>query len=143
MDHAASILLKEEPVLSAYHLCRVSAGVEAGVHAEATLLGRGMILEIYARDQFTAVQQAGRQVFLPAIADVAYRGFPFYLPLLNAATISHAMPEQMERWMCGAELYLRESVEDHALLVLSKRPLRQIMDRAVRMMDEAYARRLS
>ncbi len=142
MDHAADIMTGSEPELSSYHLCRVSGGDEAGRHAESQLIGRGMILEMYSPGGFSELQTAGRQVFLPGIADTVYRGFPFYLPVLDAATVAGAEAAQLARWTCGAELYLRESLEDHTLFILSHRPLREIMTRAAEMIDEAHGRQL-
>lgn len=141
MDHAAALMTGEEPERSAYHLAHVSGGSEAGQHAERELLGRGMVLELFARDPLQTLLQSSRKAFLPSISDSAYRSFPFYLPLLDARTVGAARADDLEQWMGGAELYLRESAEDGGLLLVSRKPLRPILDRAAEMMAEADGKR--
>lgn len=141
MDHAAALITGDEPELSAYHLAHVSAGPEAGAHAEAVLLGRGMILTLFTAQPLPEELRAGRNAFLPRISDSAYRAYPFYLPVLDAAALPGTPVDQLKEWLGGAELYLRESPEDRALLIVSSRPLRQILDRAAVMMAEAASRR--
>lgn len=98
--------LDEQPRRLDYQVLRV-----AGPEARDTMLGSGALLEIVTPDgnQFLA---RARELLRTAIQDPTFASFPLYVPLLRAGPLQ---PE----WLCGASLYLRESVEDRAILVVT------------------------
>ena len=123
MDCAAAVLTKDEQPLASYPVVHVSAGREAGEHALHTLFGGQMTVQLMFPDEEASAgwALASKNVFLPTITDSAYRHERFYLPLFDGALMATATDDQLDRWMCGATGYLRESPEDKAVLLVFKR----------------------
>lgn len=128
MDAAAAMFSGEEPELSTYYLVYISGGETAAEHAAETMLGRGMLQQLFTAKSFSDLQEQGKKVFLDKIEEQAYKRSRYYTPLLESATFAAATSEQIGEWMCGADLYLRESAEDKGLLILSRRDLRSILE---------------
>jgi hypothetical protein len=59
-----------------------------------------------------------REFLRQPIVDDSFREFPFYFPLLGKKALSQATALELEGWLGPALLYMRESEEDHALLLL-------------------------
>lgn len=130
MDCAAAVLAGDEVEMPAHNLAHVSNGDKAAAHAANVLLGTGMTVQIFSSAEFPDFSERGKRVFLPAITDVSMKRFRFYVPLLDGATLAAATVEQLEDWLCGASLYLRESPEDKGYLVISRFPLQPLFDAA-------------
>ena len=95
---------------------------ERGVREQAreTMLGLGAVLEIWAPH---GLLDRARRLFHPTIQDPTFASFPFFVPLIRAASLRTAATDQVTEWLCGADLYVRESVEDGGILVVSPGPL--------------------
>ena len=122
MDCAAAVLTNQEQPLAAHAVSRVSAGREAAQHAFETMFGLGMTVQMLfpsteAADTFSATSI---EIFLPNIADPAFRHERFYLPLFDIALLKTATDAELDDWMCGANGYLRESPEDQSVLLVFK-----------------------
>ena len=107
---------------------RISAPGEARERARATIYGTGAVLEVLTRDSGDVLVERGTQLLLPTIQEPAYRSFPFYLPLLDAAALANVPYDKLQAWLCGASVYLRESIDDGGLLLVSLPPVRPVLE---------------
>jgi hypothetical protein len=106
---------------------RISKDGGARERARATMFGTGAILEILTRDPGAVLVKRGTDLLLPAIQEPALRSFPYYLPLLDAASIQNVSYDQLHAWLCGGSVYLRESIEDGGLLVIALQPISPVL----------------
>ncbi len=121
MDCAAAMLANEEQPLASHPVAHVSAGPQAGEHALRTLFGTELTVQmLFGPEERTRWPEKSRESFVPVISEAAFQRERFYLPLFDAALLEGATGEQLSSWTCGASLYLRESAEDKAVLVLSR-----------------------
>lgn len=111
-----------------YPTFRIGKGHAANEHARATMFGTGAVLEVLTPDSGPVLMQRGTDLLLPAIHEPALRGFSYYLPLLDAASIATVAYEQLQAWLCGGLAYLRESVQDGGLLVIAMEPIVPILE---------------
>jgi hypothetical protein len=129
MDAAASIFSGEEPELPAYHLVHISAGHKAAEHAADKMLGQGMVQQLFSAKSFNEMRAQGKKYFVETILEPSYKRASFHIPILELAAFgSNATSDRIEEWMCGADLYLRESAEDKGVVILSRRDLRAILE---------------
>ncbi len=112
-----------------YNVFRITGPGDARYQARDLMLGRGTVLEILLEGDLDAWLEKTRAVLLPPIKEPTFRSFPYYIPLLEIETLRSARPEQLEEWLGGASAYIRESREDHALLLLSRQPLIPVLER--------------
>ena len=84
------------------------------------MLGLGAVLEIWAPH---GLLDRARRLFHPTIRDPTFASFPFFVPLLGAASLRTANADEVTEWLCGAALYVRESAEDGGIVVVSPDPL--------------------
>lgn len=61
-----------------------------------------------------------RQALKAPITDEGFQDFPFYFPLLGKKALSKATVEELDSWLGSTQLYLRESEEDKAILLLTR-----------------------
>jgi hypothetical protein len=99
---------------------RVMGPVEARHHARDVLLGRGTIIQVLADLDGDELLEQARNLLSPPIKDPSFTSFPFYIPLLEARSISRASADQLDAWSCGTHTYIRESPEDLGILILSR-----------------------
>ncbi|HUA20141.1 MAG TPA: hypothetical protein VMB25_15440 [Bryobacteraceae bacterium] len=99
---------------------RVTGAREARHQARDVLVGRGTIIQLFANLDSEKLLANARELLLPPIQDPSFKAFPFYIPLLEAKSVSGASSHQLDAWSCGAHTYIRESVEDHGVLIVSK-----------------------
>jgi hypothetical protein len=101
---------------TAFHLMN---GVVAAKSAFRLLCGSGTVLyclldapvQIYLAEQ--------RELWLPKIVEPAFRAHPFYMPLIHTTSLEKEEISTLLRWMGRARLYLRESVEDEGVMIVS------------------------
>ena len=87
-----------------------------------TLLGSGVLLRV-ATTKAEAFLPATTTFLQPKIDDVSLESFPFYVPLLTEAALSHPHPvfaAELDSMLPYAGAYMRESQEDGGLLLLSR-----------------------
>jgi len=118
----------QRPRTAKYKLCRISASEKAREQAWSSLLGTGALLLVLTPDDSAAFLKKSKDVLFPPIKDEAFRHSAFYVPLLECKSFDSARPEQLQSWFCGASLYIRESTEDHGVLIASREPLRPILE---------------
>jgi hypothetical protein len=115
------------PVL-VYQLLRITKAQPAREQARNAMLGFGTVMEILCPGDGEALLEAGKQLFLPAIAEPLFRAYPIYVPLFEAKTLREAASD-LEKWFCGAMVYLRESPEDQGVLIAGRRPLGPLLEK--------------
>jgi len=119
----------EKPRTLMDQVFRISAPTEARLNARDVLLGLGTIVQIITPETTEVFLRRARSVLLPPITDPSYTCFPFYVPLLEAKSIVSARMEEIENRLCGASVYVRESKQDNGVLIVSRDPLRGVLDR--------------
>jgi hypothetical protein len=100
----------------------ISGGEEASDHARDVMLGSGTVVHALLQKSPEEYHAVMRDLLLPPITDEALRGHPFYIPLIEAKSLPTVPGSKLDAWMGPASIYLRESVEDHGVLVISSLP---------------------
>jgi len=59
----------------------------------------------------------------PLMIPGAFRGFPFYLPLLSSVSMARASAQQLDTWLGDCTVYLREAFEDQEIFILARHDL--------------------
>jgi len=111
----------ELPRILAYQVFRITASPEVKERARDTMLGLGSIVQIMGNDSIEDFLTKSRNALLPPITDPSFTCFPFYLPLLDLQSFSSAKPKELDYWLCDANIYIRESMEDQGLLLAVRR----------------------
>jgi hypothetical protein len=88
--------------------------------ALGVMLGVGAALEIVMPDDGEAFFEQSKALLVPPIKERALLSFSIYIPLFERKSCESAAPEQLDSWFCGASAYMRESVEDNGVLIVSK-----------------------
>jgi hypothetical protein len=123
VNAAAAVFRGDEPTLNAYPLYRLTASA-VQLQAAQELRASGTLIETFSRRPASSVLETARQQALDTIIADRYRSENFYFPLLDRRSIAASRtPEQLDRWLCGIDLYLRESPEDKGILIVSRIPL--------------------
>ncbi len=107
---------------------RISKDGNAKEQARSVMFGTGAILEILTRESGPVLVRRGTELLLPKIQETAFRSFPYYLPLLDAASIARISFDELQTWLCGGRVYLRESIEDGGLLVVALDSIRPALE---------------
>ncbi len=97
------------------------SGAESAVcEARQMMFGLGCLLITLTSGEGSGLLDAVREPLRRNITDESFRDFPFYFPLIGGAALAAATPIQMDAWLGPVQLYVRESEEDSAILVLSR-----------------------
>jgi hypothetical protein len=106
-----------------HQVLRISGSKRDREQASDTMLDLGTILEIMAPGDTKSLLARTRGVLLPGIKEPSLRNFSCYVPLLDRKSLESATAEQLDAWLCGAAVYIRESFEDKGILIASRVPL--------------------
>ena len=98
-------------------------------NARDQMLGFGVVMEMLGAEASPVLLKKGTDQFLPGIEDPSFRAFPFYVPLFEQRTLEKSSGADLDRWSCGATLYIRESAEDRAIVIASREPLGPIFQK--------------
>ncbi len=79
--------------------------------------GSGALMCCLMDSPLEAYLTAQRKMWLPKIEDRAFQAHPFYAPLLRPSDLREGYFEQT--WMGSVRVYLRESVEDNGLFLIT------------------------
>jgi hypothetical protein len=112
----------ENPPASFYQIMQVTASRQAREDAFRSMTGYGALIAVLTGLETDPFVEACRQVIFPMLTPPVYTAFPMYLPLFDLQTLG-AQSSDLERWSCGAELYVRELHHDKGVLLLSRGPL--------------------
>jgi hypothetical protein len=97
----------------------VSGGTKASTHARDFMIGTGTVVSALLEKDAEQYHQVMREFLLPPITEEALQCHPFYIPLLEAKSLRNVTADLLDSWMGPARVYLRESVEDQGLLLIS------------------------
>ena len=100
----------------------ISGGAEASNHARDVMIGSGTVVHALLDGDAGQYHEAMRELLLPPITEESLRGHPFYMPLLEARSLRNVTVDVLDAWMGLARVYVRESVEDKAVLVVCSVP---------------------
>jgi len=106
----------------------ISGPREVKAEASAAMLPFGPLLEIMTPDGGATFLERATSLLLPPLTDRTFTCYPFYVPLLEFGSLARATSEQVETWLCGASLYIRESFEDTGILIVSREPLGPLLE---------------
>ena len=99
---------------------------EAVEAVRARFFGSGSYVETYTAPAYDFYVEA-TALFKPHITNRTARMFPYHAPILRRRAVEPAASEVLEQWMCGAELYVREAVEEDGVLLLYKDKTEKIL----------------
>jgi hypothetical protein len=102
-------------------------GPGATDEARDLVFGLGSLLQILVSGGAEAYLQRTTARLRPRIVEEAFQNFPFYLPLLDGASLDAANLQTGDDCLCGASAYIRESRQDQAILILSPGSLRPVL----------------
>ena len=122
-DDFEAIKPGEAPIQHRYAVVRVTTALDARMEAFRLMSDLGNAILVATRDDSKGYLQRTKDLLTPAITEPAYLGSGFYAPLLDWASVEEADSPQLERWLAGAALYVRESLEDQAVVIVSAEPL--------------------
>jgi hypothetical protein len=112
-----------------YQVFRISGAKQGRDEARDVMLGRGTIIEMVIEDSSDSFLKRTKEVLLPKITERAFRTYGFYVPLIDRKSLEASRDGQLTTWLAGATAYLRESVEDQGILVISSQPIGPIIER--------------
>ena len=128
VNAAAACFRGDEPDIPNREVLRNTAEADQIGKAAQAMRGFGVQIETYASSTFAEIQANARRTLLPPIADRRFRSADFYLPLLDATSVERAFASNsLQTWMCGVDVYVRESAEDKGVLLISAIPLEQLL----------------
>lgn len=130
MDASAAVIRGDEPELPWHPLLRLRPNVEGREAAESSLRGFGAQIDVFSTSAVDDLLRSCDTYYRPRIQGDRFRDEAFYLPLLDRRSFERATANDLDQCMCGIDFYLRESPEDRAVFVLSRLPLRQILENA-------------
>ena len=110
-----------------HQLFRITTDSEARCRARDAFFGTGAGLQISMRKGDEGLLNRATELLLPRMTEPSFQAFEYYVPLLDASSVAGATTDDLESWLCGAQLYVRESVEDCGLLIVSCVRLEEIL----------------
>lgn len=115
-------------VIPGQHVMRVSKAEEI-MHCVETMAGYGALVVALCHVSEQAFLTACREYYEPQIQEPAFKALPMYCPILDRAAMQ-APVESLRAWLPGVGIYVRESIEDQSLLIVSLQPLIEPLLRA-------------
>ncbi len=129
MDDFKELGVGEKPRELMYQVLRVTTTPAARESAQNVMLGLGAVLQILVPDSNDLFLARSGKFLLAGIQDAAYTCFPFYVPLVQISTLTNATASELNLWMCGCSIYIRESPEDMGILIASRQPLNPLLEK--------------
>lgn len=130
VDAAAAVFRGDEPAKPSHRLLHLEIRELDRLNAATKMRGFGAQIEIFAKNSLSTIENQARHTYLPRIVEERFKDEPFYLPLFDIASLTSAKSaEELAWWMCGIDVYIRESPEDKAFIFISNLPLQPMFDR--------------
>lgn len=117
------------PRALSHQVFRISGASQARDEARDVMLGRGTVIEIFIEESSNVFLNKAKEALLPKITERAFRSYGFYVPLIDRKSIEASGEGKLANWLAGTTAYVRESVEDQGILVISSHPLGPLMER--------------
>ncbi|HEY7418173.1 MAG TPA: hypothetical protein VH593_23540 [Ktedonobacteraceae bacterium] len=108
-------------------LFRVTTGIQGCLDAMSTMAGTGTGIQIVSRIEATKLLCNLKDLFLDFIKERLFRIFPWYVPLLTMKSLEDPIAPLTEQALTDISLYIRESLEDGGILILSCEPLEEVL----------------
>ena len=108
------------PQSHAHTVVWIDAAASVVQSAWRTMFRRGSTIVTITSGQPSAMLQKVRRALTEKIRDESFQAFPFYFPILGRETVVGATAEELEGWLGTTQLYIRESEEDKAILLLTR-----------------------
>lgn len=112
-----------------YQVVHVTGGQDIALKACFQFCDLGNVVAAVTSDDRKGYFARTAALLLPPITEPSFRSAPFYVPLLEEASFEKVSSETTGAWMCGAALYLRQSLEDQGVVVVSARPLGPVFEK--------------
>lgn len=109
-----------KPRLAMHKVAGLNA--EAGVlhSAWTTMFGFGSTILTLGPGGSKRMLEETRATLKAPITDEGFQDFPFYFPLLGKKALATATAGELDLWLGSTQVYLRESEEDEAILLLTR-----------------------
>lgn len=134
-DAAASYYSGEEMLLPSHKMLRLGTPEASREEAVNLMRGLGLVAEMFHETSFAQIAERSRQQYLPGIRERRFQRARFYWPLLDRATLQAVQrAAQLDDWLCGATVCVRESSEDAGYLVLTRVPIDSILQDAAKVL---------
>jgi hypothetical protein len=108
------------PRLPYHRVTRLRATPDVQHTAWATMFGLGSTVLTLVSGGGQRLLKETREYLKRPIEDEGFQHFPFYFPLLGKKNLINATAEELDGWLGPTQLYLRESEEDDAVLLLTR-----------------------
>ncbi len=142
-DAVAAQLSGNEPRMPSHQLLRLNAGPRELTLAASQLRGSGTTLTVFSTLQADELEARAQTAYQPILNDTARRA-RFLFPVLDGALVKSARSgAELDRWLCGAEMYIRESAEDKGFLIVSRLPLDPILSEVRQALASNHGRPLA
>lgn len=105
--------------------------------AWSSMFGTGSTLLTMGVGGGAALLERTREHLKRPITDESFKDFPFYVPLLGMGALKDATAPQMEGWLGPTRIYLRESEEDKAVLLLARTDPKRLRDAFVQVEEQS------
>ncbi len=120
MDAAAAAMQGAEPEMPNHRILHLAGAPPQAGAASATMRGFGATVELFSDLSFAEIAARARQLYRPQITEARFQQEAFYVPLFDIATLQAASSaEQLNSWLCGVAMYVRESAEDNGVLIIA------------------------
>jgi hypothetical protein len=148
-DQAPPSMLKPEDILNMewgskprvpYHSVGMLHATGSILHtAWSTMFGTGSTVLTMVPGGGGSLLDTTRDYLKRPITDESFQDFPFYFPLLGRNALLRAQASQMDGWLQNTRLYLRESEEDNAVLLLAHTTPERLREAIQRELTQADA----
>lgn len=108
-------------------LFRVTADSVARIDAMTLMTGLGCALQLISRTEGAVLLRDLRELFLQFIQDRVFRIFPWYVPLMESSLLVDPIAPLVVSSMRGISLYVRESLGDGGIIIISADPLVDVL----------------
>jgi|SRR5579872_1946403 hypothetical protein len=106
---------------------RISTSQEQRARARAQMLEFGCLVEILTIDSTERFLSSLKEPYLKFIKARSHRCFPYYIPLLEGATLEKFGADELSRWCPGVSVYVRQSFQDRGILIASPLAIEDII----------------
>ena len=112
-----------------YTALYLSGPARAREGACEVMLGLGAIVRIMRMSGNGSYLAKIKDVLKPLVEQKPFSHFPSFMPLFDCKSMSGFSPDQLDKWLCGAAVYIRESPEDNGIIIASSKPLDATLER--------------
>jgi len=108
----------------------LNADEKNAMQACEAMTGTGGLIQVVHRCTTQHLQQAWYDVLQPSIREEGLAAFPIYMPLFALSSFTERALPLMELCMRDVDLYVRESVADSGILLLSRQEISPLLEEA-------------